>query len=132
MEIMAQLFDYIKRLTSKKPIDETQDSFEKDYSPYMVNRFFACDRKLLMLAKEMNQSGITKQMHFDFMDTIVPKSNKFIKYNLKKAKADKDIQYICDYYQVNLETAKSYYKILKRDKKQMKMIRDFYEKRGTK
>jgi len=129
---MAQLFDYIKRLTNKELIDETQDVFEKDYSPYMINRFFACDRKLLMLAKEMNRAGITKQMHFDFMDTIVPKSNKFIKYNLKKTKADKDIKYICDFYQVNIEIAKSYYKILKRNKDEMKQIRDYYEKRGTK
>ncbi len=129
---MATLFDYIKRLTNKKPIDETQDAFDKDYSPYMINRFFTCDRKLLMLAKEMNQSTISKQMHFDFLDTVVPKSNKFIKYNMNKTKADKDIQYICDYYQVNIELAKSYYKILKRKDDEMKKIVDFYEKRGTK
>ncbi len=129
---MATLFDYIKRLTNKKPIDETQDAFDKDYSPYMINRFFACDRKLLMLAKEMNLGNVTKQMHFDFLDTVVPKSNKFIKYNMKKSKADKDIQYICDYYQVNIELAKSYYKILKRKDGEMKKIVDFYEKRGTK
>jgi len=129
---MSTLFDYIKRLTNKKPIDETQDAFEKDYSPYMINRFFACDRKLLMLAKEMNQSTISKQMHFDFLDTVIPKSNKYISYNMKKTKADKDIQYICDFYLVNIEVAKSYYKILKHDKSEMKKITDYFEKRGFK
>ena len=129
---MAELFDYIKRIVNKKAIDEPQDVFEKKYSPYMINRFFTSDRKLLMLVKEMNQNGVTKQMHFDFLDTIIPKSNKFIKYNLKKLKVDKDIKYISDFYLVNTEVAKSYYKILKHNKEEMKKIRDFFEKRGKK
>jgi len=127
---MATLFDYIKRLTAKKPIDETQDEFEKGYSPYMINRFFACDKKLLMLAKEMNRNGISKQMHFDFMDTIVPKSNKFIKYNLKKEKELKEIVYIANFFEVNIQHAKEYSKLI--SKEHMKEIKNFFEKRGLK
>ena len=129
MEIMAKLFDYIKRITNKKPIDETQDSFEKDYSPYMINRFFVCEKSFVTLAKEMNRDGITKQMHFDFMDTIIPKSNKFIKYNLKKAKADKEIKYISDFYECNIEIAKQYRTLISKDN--MKKIQNYFEKRGV-
>jgi len=127
---MAKLFDYLKRLTNKELLEESQEQFEKDYSPYMVNRFFSCDKRLLMVAKEMNRSGITKQMHFDFLDTVVPKKRKFLKYNLKKAKLDKERQYISEFYQVNAQRAKEYYRLMSED--DMQEIINFFEKRGKK
>lgn len=127
---MADLFTYIKRLTNKQPIDESKEEFEKGYSKYMINRFFSCEKSFVMLAKEMNRDGITNEMHFDFMDTIIPKSNKFIRYNLKKSKVDKEIKYIADFYQCSLQHAKQYRKLI--SKEDMKKIKDFFEKRGKK
>jgi len=127
---MAGLFDYVKRLTNKSPIDETKDIFEKSYSPYMINRFFSCEKSFLMLVKEMNQDGITKEMHFDFLDTVIPKSNRFIRYNLKKAKIDKEIEYISKFYECSIQHAKQYHKLI--SKEDMKTIKNYFEKRGKK
>jgi len=127
---VAKLFDYLKRLTNKTPIDESQEEFEKGYSQYMINRFFSCDKNLVILAKEMNRSGITNQMHFDFMDVAIPKSKKFIKYNLKKAKKDQDLQYLCEFYKINMDRAREYMRLISED--EMKEVRAFFEKRGKK
>lgn len=127
---MSDLFSYLKRLTKKEPIDESQEQFQKDYSPYMVNRFLSCERNFLPIVKEMNRDHVTKEMHFDFCDTVIPKSNKFLKYNLKKEKHEKEIKYIAEFFGEAIQTAKQYHKLISEE--EMKRITDFFEKRGIK
>lgn len=126
---MAGLFDYIAELTEKKKIEGIyEETFNKEYSQFMVNRVFSCDQQLLFLANELNKQGFTNKMHHDFLYHVIPKGKRWIKYSAKKAKVEKELEYIMKYFGCNIQIAKSYYKLLSKD--ELKEIKDFFEKRG--
>jgi len=125
---MAKLFDYIDALTTKKPIKEDPDVFQKDFQPFIINRVFSCDNNLVLIANLCNQGGMTKEMIRDLYYYGVPKGKRFIKYSAKKEKSDGLIKYLMDYFGVNQHTAKQYAVLL--DKKEIDEIVEFYEKRG--
>jgi len=127
---MATLFQYIDSICQKVPIDESPEQFDKDYSQFMVNKYFSCDRQLAPLSNLLNDGKITNKMHFDFMWSIVPKGKRWIKYNAKKQKADKDIEYLMRYYSCGLVTGRQYYRLISED--EMESIRSFYEDGGRK
>lgn len=125
------IFEYSTSILKKTKIEETPEEFEKFYSPFVMNRLFSCDIQTALIANEMNMNfGYSKKMHFDFMTLAVQKSNKFIKYDAKKEKKDKNIEYIMNFYSVNSETAKQYVRLISDD--EMKKIEDYYENRGIK
>lgn len=123
-----QLFDYLKRLKNKQPIEEPPEQFEKDFSVFMVNRFMACDRNTVMLANAMNRSGITKQMVFDFYDHLIPKTGGFSKYSMKKESADKKVKYVMQWFGCSLQTAKEYGKLLS-DEEMASIVQHFEKER---
>ena len=125
---MATLFQYIDALCQKKPIDEDEETFNREYSQFMINKFFSCDRTLAPIANLMNDRDITNRMHFDAMWQIVPKGKRFIKYNAKKQKADKEIQHLMKWFGVNQNDAKAMYRLISPD--EVKLIVQFYEKHG--
>lgn len=112
---MASLFDYLKRLTNKTPIDETKEQFEKDYNPWMINQFMSCDKQFIHLANAMNREGFTKEMNFDFYDNAIPKVKRFIKYSAKKEKTEKTIQYVMEWYGCSQTVAKQYMEIISKE-----------------
>ena len=127
---MADLFGYINHLVKKTPLVEPPEVFEKDFSPFIINRFMSCERGFALVANLVNRNGFTKQMVRDLYFHGLPKSNKFIKYNAKKEKAEKTLKYIMDHFGVNLQTAKDYSVLL--SEKEIQEIIDFNEKRGSK
>lgn len=122
------LFDYLKKLTEKTGPSESSEDFEREYSPFMINRFFSCDRQLVFLANEMNKSNITKRMHFGFMNVIIPKGKRYIKYDAKKTAKDQAILNIMEYYKCSSETAKSYLKLL--DEPELQEIHNALHRHG--
>lgn len=127
---MATLFQYIDAICQKKVIDEPEEDFEREYSQFMINKFFSCDRQLAPLANLLNDRSVTNRMHFDFYFNLIPKGKRWIKYNAKKQKADKEIKYVMEFYKCGLQAAKKYHQLI--SKEDMKLIKDFFEKRGKK
>jgi ribulose bisphosphate carboxylase small subunit len=127
---MPGLFEYVERLTSKKEIEFTPEDFDREYSIFMINRVFSCDKGLAILANVLNQGHITDKMHFDFMDVVVPKGKRWIKYSAKKAKKDKEIEYLMEHYGCSVQTARQYHRLI--SKEEMKEINNFFERRGRK
>lgn len=124
---MAQLFDYLKSLTSKNPRYCGEELI--NYNPWMVNRFLTDIPELLPVLEEINGGyNLTYQQHYDLLFEVIPKSKRFLKYNLKKENKEKDLTYVMEYYQVNYEVAKSYVELIAKD--ELKQIKDHFEKRG--
>lgn len=125
------IFEYSNSILKKTSIVESPEEFEKFYSPFIMNRLFSCDMQTILLANEMNMNyGYTKKMHFDFMMTTVRKTNKFIKYEAKKEKKDKELQYIMEFYGCNSEVAKQYHGLI--SEADLDKIVEYYENRGVK
>lgn len=125
-----KLFDYSNVILKKQKFDEPDEVFEKEFVPFIINRLFSCDQSLALVANEVNRNGFTKRMIFDLYFYGVPKCNKFISYNAKKAKAEKELQYIMEYYKCNMTTAKDYQVLLSEDDRDK--IIEYFEKRGRK
>ncbi|HBY64820.1 MAG TPA: hypothetical protein DEG42_00175 [Acholeplasmataceae bacterium] len=126
------LFDYLNAINKKSlPKDEDKSTFVKGFSPFIINRFMSCEPSFVFLANAMNMNyGYTPEMVFDFYYLGVPKNNKFIKYNAKKEKAEKTIQYLMDWFKVNTDTAKQYATVISEE--ELGTITEYYENRGRK
>lgn len=127
---MSDLFTYINHLTKKTPLAEDPAQFEKDFSPFIINRFMSCEMSFAIVANEVNRGGFTKLMVRDLYFHGLPKSNRFIKYNAKKEKAEKVLKYIMEWYGCGLQIAKDYAALL--TEAEIQEIVDYNEKRGAK
>ena len=113
-------FDIAKDLSSFKKRLITSEN-EKDYSPFMVNRFFSYFPDTIFYANDMNMnSGLDSLLQHDYYLRGVRKDQRYSKWT-KKTKNDK-IEAIQKYYGYGLEEAKEASKIL--NKKQIQYIVD--------
>ncbi len=121
-------WDYINSITNK---DYQTDI--SGFSPYLTNKYFSASDSLIHLANgSVNQIGahvLPKRAIYDYYYYVVPKRRMFLKFP-KALKTTKDAQYVMEYYNVNERVAKDYLEIL--SKKELKTIKDYFEKRGVK
>jgi len=122
-------FDIVKNIQSKDRV-LTDQEISDYFNSFMVNRIFSNDQSIVHLANELNKSGFTSKMVYDCYFYGLPKMKKYIPYNSKREKADKEIQYIMDFYKCNLTTAKQYASLISDEEKTM--IVEYNEKRGSK
>jgi hypothetical protein len=129
-------FDVSKNLLNKD-IHFTNDDL-KGYSAWMVNKIFSCHEQYAFIANALSRCGIndgvsrvTDRMNYDCYFYLIPKNPKlYIPYSAKKPKAEKEIQYIMEYYQCNQNDAKTYHKLM--SEADMKAITEYFENRGVK
>lgn len=122
-------FDITKHILSKDKM-LTDEEVESHFNLFMTNRIFSNDQQFIHLANEMNKKGYTKKMAFDCYFYGVPKTKRYIPYNSKKEKKDKQLEYMIQFYQCSLQTAKQYMELISDEDKQY--IIDYFEKRGVK
>lgn len=121
-------FDVVKGILNKTRLP---DEDINNFSQWMVNKIFSCDRGTSLIANELNNQFVSNKMLYDCYYYGTPKCpNKYIPYNAKKAAADKELRYIMNYFNVNQNVAKQYQKLIGDDEKAF--IVDYYEKRGVK
>ncbi|NCP97677.1 hypothetical protein GW796_05480 [archaeon] len=127
---MPELFDYLKSLTNKKIKYESEEDF-KGYSQWMINRYLSTIDSLLPIVSEINREYIiSDKAHYNLFFTIIPKSNSYLKYNFKKEKNDKEIEYLMNYFNCDFHLAKTYSELI--SKEEFEKIISFYEDRGYK
>ncbi len=122
------LFDFTNELTNGKTDLRTHPRFEKDYSPFMVNRVLSMSPKTCHLAMFMSgNSRIPKPMHFLFYLLTVDREK--IYFNYKKRTDDiptARLKAVQSAYQCNIAKAKDIINFLSED--QIEMMEDRYEK----
>ena len=82
-----RIFDILKSISWKKDMDLPEHpEFEKEYNPFMINRFLSMDANFVHLAQFMNQyPGIPKKLQYLFLTIFSDRKDVFFKYH----KADK-------------------------------------------
>jgi hypothetical protein len=96
---MADLFkDIIPSIlqTKKSVINDEIDL--KDYTPFVVNRALSYHMDCILYANEMNlRTGMDKDMQYQYLlNTIRPMKRKFQPW--QKAEANKNLQYVKEYF----------------------------------
>jgi hypothetical protein len=125
---MPELFDYLKALTERNDfLDFDNEEIRKDYQPYMINRFVSMAEVFTQVVNEINKyPDISKETHFRYLFSILPKRKQFFKY-IKKTKdlSQTEKLIIANYFEVGLTDAERYINIL--SEKEVKEILEIYK-----
>jgi len=108
--------DFIPDLTiDKKNILRMDDEAHKDFSSYIINKFFSMGMGTIFYANEMNRfPNTSKQMVYDFYIHGVRKGKQFNPW-AKANKKEEDVLLMMEYYQVNERVAEQYVALLDDD-----------------
>ena len=126
---MLSPFDISKNILQKTPrLDDA--TISSDLEPWMINMIFSNDINMSLMANAMNREGISKKMLYDFYYYGIPKTKRFIPYNSKKEKLDKEIRYLMEYFGCSQDVAKDYV-VLISDEEKAEIV-SYFEDRGKK
>jgi len=119
------IFDYLNNIcVDKVPITED----DTGYSPYMINRFVSMSNIFIPMVNEINKYQLPKEIHFQYMSSVLPKRKQFFKYMKKKKEDknfDKNIECLCKYYEIGRKEAENYLNVLSNE--QIKEIVEMYK-----
>ena len=105
----SPLFDLLNDLNFHKK-DLLSSDMEKDYLPYMINRFVSGSLDTLYFAVRMNKvSQASKRLQYDYYLYSIPKRKRFVKW--VKAKEDKRLKLIQEYYGYSRQKAREVYSL---------------------
>ena len=103
-------FDISKTiLNTKEDCYTTEELFNKEYSPFMINRILSNASNTVLFAEQMDKfTVLDKKLQYDFYLKGVPKARGFQKMWSKKEEADTDstlVNYVCERMNVNTRRA---------------------------
>ena len=126
---MYELKEYLKAINTSKErlMDSEDEQWEKKYPAYIVNKWLAPFQDTIFLVNEMNMNHqIDKKLQFDFLLNTLRTRNRYTPW--LKAKKEKDLECVKEYYGYGNEKAKSALNIL--NDEQIKTIRNSLNKGG--
>ena len=124
------LKDYLNSINlSKKDLMTDDPGWEKNYSPYIINKCLSHHMDTLAFANEMNRyPNLDKRLQYSFyLNTVRPKK-RFSPWG-KKEKV-KDLEVVKQYYDYSNEKAKQALRILSPD--QLNYIKEKLNRGGKK
>ena len=127
---MSELKDWLNSInqTKKNLIDE-DESLEKNYSPYIINRCLSGHLDCVLFVNEMNQYHfLPKKIQYDFLLNSLRTKKRFAPWLRKDT--IKDLDNVKRYYGYSDEKAKQALRIL--SKKQLNFIQSKFETGGKK
>jgi len=105
------LFQHLKNLTEKKePWDSRNDEQTKSYDKFMVSRFLSCVDLFLPLVNQVNRyPNISKEAHYNFFLSVLPKRQFYFKYIKKEKELNKESkEAIAEYFEIGKKEVDSY------------------------
>ena len=124
-----ELKDYLNAInyTKEKLLDSEDEMWEKNYAPFIINKCLAPFPDTIMLVNEMNQRHhLDKKLQFDFLLNSLRTRKRYTPW--LKAKKNKNLEYVKEYYGYSNEKAKSALDILSNE--QIKTIKNSLNKGG--
>ena len=124
-----ELKEYLKAInTSKEKLMDSEDEmWEKKYPPYIINKCLAPFQDTIFLVNEMNMNHQTdKKLQFDFLLNTLRTRQRYTPW--LKAKKEKHLECVKEYYGYSNEKAKSALSIL--NDEQIKTIMNSLDKGG--
>ena len=128
-QMSYELKEYLKAINSSKEklMDSEDDMWEKKYPAYIVNKCLAPFQDTIFLVNEMNMNHqIDKKLQFDFLLNTLRTRSRYTPW--LKAKKEKYLEYVKEYYGYSNEKAKSALNIL--NDEQIKTIMNSLNKGG--
>lgn len=119
-------FDIIKSINNKSQFN--RDKIETDYNSFIINKNYSLTMDTLYYAEFMNiQPSVINQktwnlMSYDFLYHLIPKQNRYTKWDKKDAKKDEIIKMIQQVYDYSYNKALEVYPLLKDSEKQLKKL----------
>ena len=104
---MYELKDYLNAVnsTKEKLMDDEDETWEKKYSPFIVNKCVAPFQDTIMLVNEINQlHHLDKKLQFDFLINSLRPRKRYTPW-LKATKLE-NLEYVKEFYGYNNEKAK--------------------------
>ena len=126
---MYELKDYLNAINvTKEPLLDSEDeTWEKKYAPFIVNKCVAPFPDTILLVNEVNQyHHLDKKLQFDFLLNSLRARKRYTPW--LKAKKLKNLEYVKEYYGYNNEKAKAALDIL--DDEQISAIKIKLNKGG--
>ena len=124
-----ELKEYLKAINSSKEklMDGEDEMWEKKYPAYIVNKCLAPFQDTIFLVNEMNMNHqIDKKLQFDFLLNTLRTRQRYTPW--LKAKKEKHLECVKEYYGYSNEKAKSALNIL--NDEQIKTIMNSLNKGG--
>jgi len=123
-------FDYVKSVTrTKENLYSTEEMFQKEYVPFIVNRSLSNSANFCIFAEAINKyPGLDKKLQYDFYLYGIPKSNRYEQLWTKKSETDVDeelIEFVATEMNCSMSRAMSVMNLLGHDK-----VKELYESRG--
>ena len=125
------LKDYLNSINQNKEnlMDTDDPGWEKNYTPYVINKCLSQHMDTIMYANEMNRlPNIDKRLQYDFFINTIRPRKRFSPWG-KKKKVD-DLELVKQYYGYSNEKAKQALRILSPD--QLDYIKSKLKKGGKK
>ena len=113
---MTKLGDYLNAVNHTKVplLDTDDDSIEKGYVPFVMNRCLSYFPDTIFYVNEMNiRPDTSKKMQFDFYLHSLRKRKRFSKW-LKRENPD-DLQAVMDYFQYSEAKAREALNVLPKE-----------------
>ena len=127
------VIDWIKNiLVHKKSWDSFDESEQKTFSPYIINRFLSMDKEFIELVNFFQKFSIgllENKDIYNFYCNALPKGKRFIKYiKAKKSTKHKDwlIDLVRNHFEISKKDTLDYLELLTKD--DLKLL---LEKYGT-
>ncbi|CAL9957127.1 clamp loader of DNA polymerase [Vibrio phage D528] len=106
------LFDWLHSINVSKTNLMEQDGAAKQYDPFIIRRGIAQSLDTLDYASRMNElHHIEPELQYMYLLHSIPKKKRYSKWSKKQA-VDENLTTIMEYYQVSLEKAQGYAKLL--------------------
>lgn len=107
-------FDYLNSINYTKDDIMIDDTTEKQYNAFMVNRGLSYFPDTVALANEMNMyAHLDKKLQYHFLINIVRKRKRFSKWN--KPDLESDIETVKEYYGYSNEKARQALQLLSKE-----------------
>lgn len=105
------IFQHLKNLTSEKiPWDARNDAFVKAYDKFQISRFLSMIDLFLPLVNQVNRyPNISKEAHYNFFLSVLPKRQFYFKYIKKEKEVNKEAkEAIAEYFEIGKKEVDSY------------------------
>jgi hypothetical protein len=120
-----ELYEILNCLANKtEELDFNNSEVYKSYDPYKINKFVGTVEYYIPVVNAINKYNLPKDVHYTYLNTIIPKRPQRFNNIFKKFKEDKYVLAICKYFEVGITEAKEYMNIL--DEHQINEIFELY------
>jgi len=124
---MMNMWDLLNSINQNKKDLSKEEEFEKQYNNFMINRGLSYFPDTIMYSNELNLlPDLDKDLQYRYLINIIRPRKRFSKW--AKKKDDSDLQLVMEYFNYNIEKAKSALSIL--SPSDMKKIKEKLNKGG--